>query len=100
MAKLIILYGHPADPEAFEDYYANRHIPFAAGHMPGVRDAQNLKIAGTPDGADAPYYRISQLSYASLGELRAGVATDGGRSVLADLRNFATGGVTVLLADD
>lgn len=36
MARLIILYGHPADPEAFEEYYARRHIPFAAGHMPGA----------------------------------------------------------------
>ena len=36
MARLIILYGHPADPEAFEEYYARRHIPFASGHMPGA----------------------------------------------------------------
>ncbi len=27
MAKLVILYGHPVDTAAFEDYYANRHIP-------------------------------------------------------------------------
>jgi hypothetical protein len=28
MAKLMILYGHPAVPAAFENYYANRHIPY------------------------------------------------------------------------
>ena len=39
-ARLVILYGHPADPAAFEDYYANRHIPYASKHMPGVRQAE------------------------------------------------------------
>ena len=28
--KLIILYGPPSDPAAFEDYYARRHIPHAS----------------------------------------------------------------------
>lgn len=51
MAKLIILYGHPADPAAFEDYYANRHLPFAAGHMPNVRAAETTRVLGTPDNA-------------------------------------------------
>jgi hypothetical protein len=32
MAKLVNLYGHPEDPAAFEDYYANRHIPYATDH--------------------------------------------------------------------
>ena len=39
VAKLVILYGHPADPAAFEDYYANHHIPYAGKHMPNVRGA-------------------------------------------------------------
>jgi uncharacterized protein (TIGR02118 family) len=29
MASMIVLYGRPDDPAAFEDYYATRHIPYA-----------------------------------------------------------------------
>jgi hypothetical protein len=31
MAKLMVLYGPPGGPAAFEDCYANRHIPYARG---------------------------------------------------------------------
>ena len=100
MAKLIILYGHPDDPDAFEDYYANRHIPYASKHMPNVRDAENLRITGTTEGATPPYYRIAQLTYDSLVDLHAGITSDEGKAVIADLANFATGGATVMVTDD
>jgi len=99
MPKLIILYGPPDDPAAFEDYYSARHIPYASEHMPGVTSAENLRVVGTPAGAAAPYYRISQLTYDSLEDLRSGLASDDGQATLADLANFATGGATLLIAD-
>lgn len=100
MPKLIILYGHPVDPAAFEDYYATRHIPYATERMPRVTGAENLRIVGTPDGDPPPYHRISQLAYTSMDDLRAGIASDDGRAVIADLANLATGGATLLIADD
>ncbi|MGH3447856.1 MAG: EthD family reductase [Nocardioidaceae bacterium] len=100
MPKLIILYGQPDDPAAFEEYYASRHLPYASEHMPGVTGAENLRIVGTPDGGTPVYYRLSQLTYNSMDDLRSGIASEKGQSVLADLANFATGGATVLLADD
>jgi uncharacterized protein (TIGR02118 family) len=102
--KLIILYGRPDDPAAFEDYYANRHIPYASEHMPGVTGAENLRITGTGDGGpgegEPPYYRVSQLSYASMDDLRSGLASAEGNATIADLANFATGGATLLIAED
>lgn len=100
MPKLIILYGQPDNPAAFEDYYANKHLPYAAEHMPHVRGAENLRIVGTADGTAPPYYRLSQLTYDSLEDLRAGITSDDGRSVIADLATFATGGATILIADE
>lgn len=100
MAKLIILYGHPIDPGAFEDYYAHQHLPYAGEHMPHVRGADNQRIVGMPDGSAAPYYRVSVLSYDSPDELLAAISSEGGQRVLADLDNFATGGVTLLLGED
>jgi uncharacterized protein (TIGR02118 family) len=97
---MIVLYGQPDDPAAFEDYYATRHIPFATEHMPGVTGAENLRVIGTPDNDRPALYRISQMTYEDADTMHQAVTSDGGRAVLADLDNFATGGATVLLADD
>jgi uncharacterized protein (TIGR02118 family) len=98
VAKLVILYGHPAAPAAFEVYYANQHIPYAGEHMPNVRATENMRVISAADGSPAPYYRISQLSYYSVEDLRAGTASRDGRSTIANLANFATGGATLLIA--
>jgi uncharacterized protein (TIGR02118 family) len=98
MAKLIILYGQPKDPGAFEDYYSHRHPPFAQ-QMPNVRDAELSRVVGAPEGGEPPYYRIAQMSFDSVADLRAAISTEEGKAVLADLPNFATGGATVLISD-
>lgn len=100
VVKLVILYRHPDDPAAFEDYYVNQHIPYAAKHMPNVRAAENLRVIATHAGVPVPYYRIAQLTYDSIDDLNHGLASDGGRSTLADLGNFATGGAILLIAED
>lgn len=100
MAKLLILSGHPADQAAFEDYYASRHIPYASKHMPNVRGAQNMRVLSTAEGDHTPYYRVSTLTYDSVADLRAGIATEDGRSTVADLANFATGGATLLIVEE
>jgi uncharacterized protein (TIGR02118 family) len=100
MAKLMILYGHPRDPAAFEDYYANHHIPYAVEHMPNVRGAENVRVISTPDGSPSPYYRMSQMSYDSVDDLLAGIASGDGQSTIADLANFATGGAALLIVEE
>ena len=53
MAKLVILCGHPVDPAAFEEDYANRHIPYAVERMPNVRRGENMQVLSTSDGGPA-----------------------------------------------
>ena len=100
MTQLVVIYGKPQDPEAFEDHYERRHLPLAAEKMPGVRAARTLRVLSNADGTQTPYYRVAVMDYDSVADLEAAVASDGGREVLADLRNFATGGAAVLLCDD
>jgi uncharacterized protein (TIGR02118 family) len=100
MASMIVLYGRPDDPAAFEDYYAHRHIPYATEHMPNVTGAHNQRVIGAPGAGQPPLYRISEMTYDNAATLHEALASEGGRAVLADLDNFATGGATVLLADD
>jgi uncharacterized protein (TIGR02118 family) len=99
-ARLLIQYGRPEDPDAFERYYAEQHIPYATEHMPNLRNAQNSRVVATADGSDTPIYRVSQLEYEDVASLRAGLESDDGRSTLADLANFATGGATLLIVED
>ena len=72
MAKLVILYGHPADPAAFEDYYASRHRPTPASTCLTYRGAGNMRVVSAAEGGPAPYYRVSQLTYDSVEDLQAG----------------------------
>jgi uncharacterized protein (TIGR02118 family) len=100
MAKLVILYGQPEDPAAFEDYYTNLHIPYATEHMPNVIGAENLRVIGASDADAPPYYRVSWLAYETTSDLKAGIGSQHGRAVLADLENFATGGATILTCEE
>ena len=59
-----------------------------------------MRVISASDGSPAPYYRVSQLSYDSVDELRAGIASEDGRSTIADLANLATGGATLLIAEE
>jgi uncharacterized protein (TIGR02118 family) len=100
MAKLVILYGHPTDPDAFEDYYFHRHLPFAGQHMPNVIGAETAQVIAHTDGAQAPYYRLAEMTYKSVQTLQASLSSEQGQEVLADLQNFATGGVTMLISEN
>ncbi len=99
MATLTILYGHPEDPVAFEDYYANRHLPWATKTMPGVQGAQLRRVLGAP-GGNPLYYRIAEMTWPDHDALQAALATDEGKAVLADTENFATGGAVMLVGQE
>jgi uncharacterized protein (TIGR02118 family) len=60
---------------AFEDYYANQHIPYATEHMPNVIGAQNLRVLGTAKGGGQGYYRISQMTFDSADALREAIGS-------------------------
>ena len=97
MVKVSVLYGHPEDASAFEDHYANRHLPLAA-KMPHVQRFEASKVVGTPDGSQAPYYRIAELWFAGEDELQASMGSDEGRATVEDIPSFATGGATVVIS--
>jgi uncharacterized protein (TIGR02118 family) len=96
MVKVTVLYGPPADPAAFEDHYANTHVPLAA-KMPNVRRFEASRVIGTPDGGDPPYYRLAELWFDSQESLQEAMGSPEGQATVADISNFATGGATVLV---
>lgn len=98
MVKVVVLYGPPSDPAAFEEHYTNTHLPLAA-KMPDVRRFEASRVVGTPDGSQPPYYRIAELWFDSQEDLQGSTSSPEGQATVADIATFATGGATVLIAD-
>ena len=98
MARLIAMYKNPADAAAFDRYYFAQHAPLAKT-FPGLRayDVSHGPIV-TPDGL-APYHLIATLTFDSVDAIQAALSSEQGQAIVADLANFATGGVTVFVAE-
>lgn len=98
MVKLVVAYGTPDDPAAFDDYYAKTHVPLAE-KIPDMRRFEAGKVLGTPDGSAAPYYFIAELWFDSTEALQAAMGSAEGQAAGADVANFATGGATLMIAE-
>lgn len=96
MIKATLLYGHPTDAEAFEKYYAETHLPIAA-KMKGVDKMELTKFISAPDGSKAAFYRMAELHFSGPAEMQETMASPEGQAASADLSNFATGGVTMII---
>lgn len=96
MAKLVVLYKTPANPDAFDAHYSSTHIPLAK-RIPGLRryEISDGPVA-TPQGA-SPYHLVAVLGFDSLADLKAGLGSAEGRAAAADVGNFADGGADMLI---
>ncbi len=91
--KLMVLYGHPPDPEAFEKYYLGVHMPLVHA-IRGSRRMEAAKCLPQADGSPPAFYRVFEMWFDSPEEMAAVFATPEGMKVRADVANF-TAGTTV-----
>jgi uncharacterized protein (TIGR02118 family) len=98
MIKSTVLYGHPADPVAFEEHYGGQHAALVA-EMPGVRRVETSLVRGGPDGSIPQYYRIAELWFDDAAAMGAAFGSSAGQATVADMENFATGGTTVIISE-
>jgi uncharacterized protein (TIGR02118 family) len=92
--RLVVTYGQPQDPAAFDAYYRDTHTPLAL-QQPGV-----LRLTiGHPRSLDpskpAPYL-VAELDFESQQAMNETLASPEGRAAGKDIANFATGGVTFM----
>ena len=89
MVKGTALFGHPEDPDAFEEYYANTHVPLVQ-KIPNLLRFEPARIVATPAGSEPSYYRIGELYFedmrADAGQPVFGRRAGGGRKY-AELRD-------------
>ncbi len=98
MVKLLVLYGHPTDPAAFDKYYQEAHIPLAK-RMQGLKKWTIGKVLGAPGGQPSPFYYVAELYMESREDFEALLASPEGQAAVADVPNYATGGVTFLYSE-
>ncbi|NLZ79661.1 MAG: EthD family reductase [Gammaproteobacteria bacterium] len=96
MIKLTVLYGHPLVPDDFEAYYRATHRPLLAD-VQGIQRAELTLFCTQADGSLPAYYRMAELYFATQAQMDTALASAAGQILVADIENFATGGVTVLV---
>lgn len=92
---LTVLYNAPTDPAKFDSYYSSHHLPLAA-KIKGVDRVVLIKTVPGADGAKPSYYRMAQLFFHDADQMAKSMGSPEGQAVVADLPNFADGGVVVL----
>jgi uncharacterized protein (TIGR02118 family) len=94
--RLIVQYGQPTDPAAFDRHYREVHVGLAQA-IPGL---VRFTI-GHPqplDGGPAPYL-VAELDFESAEALQKGMGSEAGAAAGADVGTFATGGATMASFD-
>ena len=98
MAQLLVLYKTPKDAAAFDKYYADKHAPLAK-KIPGLRKYEiSTGPVVTPAGP-SPYHLVATLAFDNLAALQSGFGSAEGQAAGADVQNFASGGVDILIFD-
>jgi len=96
--RLVALYAPPEDPAAFDAHYRDTHAPIVRRY-PGLRDLRLTRADGV-GGRPPAFYLIAEMAFDSRADLDAALASEAGVESGRDLRNFASAGVTLLVADD
>ena len=95
MAQLLIMYNRPQDPEAFERYYFDTHVPIFA-KAPGIQSVIFSRSPITTVAGHSDVYLIAEVTFASMSAIQTALESEAGRAAVADLPNFAGAGVTIL----
>lgn len=98
MAKLYAIYQQPADETAFDSYYFGTHVPLAR-KIPGLRSYEVTRGDVMGMAGKHAVYLIATLSFDSMAAIAAAMGSAEGQAAAADLANFASAGVDVLLGD-
>jgi uncharacterized protein (TIGR02118 family) len=94
MHRLLVLYPPPSDPDHFRSYYEDTHLPLAA-KLPGLRGYRYSFEVAAGEG-ESPYYCVFEADFDDAAALSAARESPEGQATLADVPNYATGGVVVL----
>jgi uncharacterized protein (TIGR02118 family) len=91
MHRITIEYGVPADPQAFDSYYVETHVPLAST-LPGLRRFSRSHPRGL--GGDAPYF-VAELWFDDEDALRSALKSSEMADTAADAQTFDVASMTM-----
>jgi uncharacterized protein (TIGR02118 family) len=96
--KLLVLYTQPADPAAFEEHYAQTHMPLVH-QIPGLQRTEAARVVAAADGGERAYYRATGLYFADQQAFAAAMASPEGKATAEDYQRIAPPGSRLLLTE-
>ena len=87
MARFMVLWGTPEDPDYFERHYREIHVPLVK-KLPGVRRYTFSRNARPVRGD--PYYRVAELDFDDVTALQQAFASPEGHAAASDVTTMAS----------
>ena len=91
--RLVVSYGRPDDPGAFDDYYRDTHLPLTM-EVPGLVGVAVGHPAPVEPQDTTPYF-VAEFDFESEAAFDTAQRSPEGRASAADSHNFASGGVSM-----
>ena len=95
MKQVVVIYGMPKDTSHFNQYYEEVHV-LLVQRMPHLRAFQYSKGEVQSSSAEFAPHLVATLTYDTDADLAASLESAEGKAAVADVANFASGGVTIL----
>jgi len=99
MFRISACYGRPSATDAFHDHYDNVHTPLVL-RIPGLARLTTGMCQPLAPDQDPPYYMVAGLIFESVEDLETALNSPEMAAASADVRNFATGGMTAFRTEE
>ena len=80
--RLVGLWTHPEDVDAFEREYLGSHFPKLEA-LPGIEHVRTSRCI------DGPFFRLTEVTFKSLDDIHAALDAQSGQQILADANALA-----------
>jgi uncharacterized protein (TIGR02118 family) len=95
--KLVVLYTHPEDTDAFDRHYLGVHMPLVS-KMPGLQRAESGRFMAALDRGELAYHRVAELYFTDQQALEHAFSTEAGKATAADYQQIAPAGSRMFTA--
>jgi uncharacterized protein (TIGR02118 family) len=89
--KLVVLYTHPDDRDAFDRHFFSVHMQLV-NSIPGLQRAETGRFVAVGDAGEETYYRVAELYFADQAALDAAYGSDQGKATAANYQQIAPSG--------
>ena len=98
MAQLSVMYKTPTDKAAFAKHHLENHVPMAK-KIPGLRKYEISEGPVATPAGPSNYHLVALLQFDNMAAIQSAFGSPEGQAAAADLQNFATGGVDMVMFD-